>query len=213
MPGALSDTTLELYNSSAQLLGSNDNWRDSQQAQIEATGIAPSNPLESAIVATLSGNASYTAIVRGKNGATGIGLVEVYDLGLSADSKLANVSTRGFVETGDHVMIGGFIVGGSTADRTQMIVRALGPSLSSSGVTNVLPDPTLWVYDSNGSLLGANDNWREANQPEVITAGLAPADDREAALFQSLPPGAYTVIVTGKDGATGIGLVEAYHVP
>jgi len=212
IPGALSDTTLDLYDASGQLLASNDNWKDSHQAQIQATGIAPSDPLESAILATLPGNSSYTAVVRGKNGATGVGLVEVYDLALGNNSKLANISTRGFVDTGDNVMIGGFIVGGSAADRTRIVVRAIGPSLSSFGITNVLQDPTLSLYDSNGNVMATNDNWRDGHQPEVESAGLAPRDDRESALFASLSPGAYTAIVAGKGATTGIGLVEAYNI-
>jgi uncharacterized delta-60 repeat protein len=213
MPGALSDTTLDLYDASGQLLASNDNWKDSHQAQIQATGIAPSDPLESAILTTLPGNSSYTAVVRGKNGATGVGLVEVYDLALGSNSKLANISTRGFVDTGDNVMIGGFIVGGNTADHTRIVVRAIGPSLSGFGLTNALPDPTLSLYDSNGNVMATNDDWRDAHQPEIEAAGLAPTDDRESALYQSLSPGAYTAIVAGKGGAIGVGLVEAYHVP
>jgi hypothetical protein len=212
MPGALSDTTLDLYDASGQLLASNDNWEDSHQAQIAGTGIAPSDRLESVILTTLTGNSSYTAVVRGKNGATGVGLVEVYDLGLGASSKLANISTRGLVGTGDNVMIGGFIVGGSTADQTRIVVRAIGPSLSRFGITNALQDPTLTLYDSNGSALATNDNWRDGHQPEVMVAGLAPTDDRESALFQSLSPGAYTAIVAGKSGTVGVGLVEAYNV-
>ena len=212
MPGALSDTTLELYDASGQLLASNDNWKESQKAQIQATGIAPSSPLESAILTTLTGNSSYTAVVRGKNGATGVGLVEVYDLGLGATSKLANISTRGFVDTGDNVMIGGFIVGGSAANQTRIVVRAIGPSLSRFGITNALQDPTLSLYDSNGNVLGTNDNWQDGHQPEVVAAGLAPTDDRESALFQSLSPGAYTAIVSGNGGTVGTGLVEAYNI-
>jgi hypothetical protein len=208
----LSDTTLDLYDSSGRLLANNDDWKDTQQTQIEATGIPPADGRESALIATLNGDASYTTIVRGKNGATGIGLVEVYDLAQSANSKLANISTRGVVEAGDQVMIGGFIIGGTAADRTRIVVRAIGPSLGSLGITNALQDPTLSLYDSNGNLLASNDNWREANQPEVAAAGLTPADDREAALFQSLAPGAYTVIVAGKGGANGVALVEAYHL-
>ena len=212
MPGALSDTTLDLYDASGQLLASNDNWKDAHQAQIQATGIAPSDALESAILTTLPGNSSYTAVVRGKNGATGVGLVEVYDLALGSNSKLANISTRGFVDTGDNVMIGGFIVGGSAVDRTRVVVRAIGPSLSQFGLTNALPDPTLSLYDSNGNVMATNDNWRDGQQPEVMAAGLAPADDRESALFQSLSPGAYTAIVAGKGGTIGVGLVEAYNI-
>ena len=213
MSGALSDTTLDLYDSSGQLLASNDNWKETQQqAQIEATGIAPSNALESAILATLPGNSSYTAVVRGKNGATGVGLVDVYDLQLGSNAKLANISTRGFVDTGDNVMIGGFIVGGSAADRTRIVVRAIGPSLGQFGLTNALQDPTLSLYDSNGSVMATNDNWRDGQQPEVAAAGLAPTDDRESAIFASLTPGAYTAIVAGKGSATGVGLVEAYNI-
>jgi uncharacterized delta-60 repeat protein len=212
MPGALSDTTLDLYDASGQLLASNDNWKDEHQTQIQATGIAPSDALESAILTTLPGNSSYTAIVRGKNGATGVGLVEVYDLTLGSSSKLANISTRGFVDTGDNVMIGGFIVGGTAAEHTRIVVRAIGPSLSSFGLTNALQDPTLSLYDSNGNVMATNDNWRDGHQPEVEAAGLAPADDRESALFASLTPGAYTAIVAGKNGSVGIGLVEAYNI-
>jgi uncharacterized delta-60 repeat protein len=212
MPGALADTTLDLFDSSGHLLASNDNWKDAQQAQIQNTGVAPSDALESAIVMTLSGNSAYTAVVRGKNAGTGIGLVEVYDLGLGASSRLGNISTRGLIEQGDNVMIGGFIVGGSATERTGIVVRAIGPSLSGLGLSNALQDPTLTLYDGNGSVIGTNDNWRDAQQPEIAAAGLAPADDREAALFASLAPGAYTAIVAGKANTTGIGLVEAYHV-
>jgi uncharacterized delta-60 repeat protein len=212
MPGALSDTTLDLYDASGQLLASNDDWTDAHQAQIQATGIAPSNALESAILTTLPGNSSYTAVVRGKNGATGVGLVEVYDLALKNNSKLANISTRGFVDTDDNVMIGGFIVGGGAADRTRVVVRAIGPSLSSFGLTNALQDPMLSLYDSNGNVLATNDNWRDGHQPEIETAGLAPTNDRESALFASLSPGAYTAIVAGKGSTTGVGLVEAYNI-
>ena len=213
LPGALNDTTLDLYDSNGQLLASNDNWKEPHQAQIQATGLAPSDPLESAILATLSGSNSYTAVVRGKNGATGVGLVEIYDIGLGANAKLGNISTRGFVDTGDNVMIGGFIVGGGAASQTRMVVRAMGPSLSRFGITNALLDPTLSLYNSNGSVMATNDNWRDGQQPEIIAAGLAPTDDRESALFQSLSPGAYTAIVAGKGGAIGVGLVEAYNVP
>lgn len=211
-PEALNDTTLDLYDSSGHLLTSNDNWRDSQPAEIEATGIAPGNDLESAIVTTLAGNAAYSAVVRGKDGAAGLALVEVYDLRMESDSKLANISTRGFVGTDDQVMIGGFIVGGASADRTRIVVRAIGPSLGQLGVANALQDPTLSLYDGNGNVMATNDNWRDGQQSEVLAAGLAPTDDRESALFDSLSPGAYTVIVAGKGGTIGVGLVEAYNV-
>jgi hypothetical protein len=109
-------------------------------------------------------------------------------------------------------MIGGFIVGGGAADHTRIVVRAIGPSLSAFGLTNTLQDPTLSLYDSNGNVMATNDNWRDGHQPEVGTAGLAPTDDRESALFASLSPGAYTAIVSGKGDAIGVGLVEAYNV-
>jgi len=211
MIDVVNDTTLDLFDSSGHLVASNDDWQESQQAEIEATGIAPENPLESAIVRTLSGNASYTAIARGKNGSTGMALVEVYDLGLETNSRLANISTRGFVDRGDNVMIGGFIVGGGADERTRIVVRALGPSLSQSGVTDALPDPTLSLYDANGSVLASNDDWRDRPQPEIELAGLAPTDDRESALYQSLAPGAYTATVTGKN-STGVGLIEVYNI-
>jgi WD40 repeat protein len=212
VPGTLSDTTLDLYDSSGHLLASNDNWEQSQKAEIENAGMAPGSPLESALLMALNGNASYTAVVRGKDGATGVALVEVYDLGMSSNSKLANISTRGTVDQGDSVMIGGFIVGGTPAERTRIVVRAIGPSLSQLGVSGALQDPTLSLYDSNGSVLAANDNWRDGQQSEVINAGLAPSDDREAALFQSLPPGSYTAIVAGSGNTVGVGLIEAYNI-
>src|SRR5438046_6251542 len=131
-----------------------------------ATGIPPTNDKEAAIVTTLTPGA-YTVILRQNNGGTGIGLVEAYDLDQTVNSKLANISTRGFVDTGDNVMIGGFIVGGSAADRTRIVVRAIGPSLGQFGLTNALQDPTLSLYDSNGNVMATNDNWRDGNQPEV----------------------------------------------
>ena len=212
VPGALGDPTLELYDSGGHFLGSNDNWKESQENDIVATGVALSDPLESAILTTLNANAGYTAIVRGKNGSIGVGLVEVYDLSLGANSKLANISTRGYVDTGDNVMIGGFIVGGSNQDRTNVVIRAIGPSLTTAGISNALQDPTLSVYDKNGSVIGTNDNWRDAQQPEVVANGLAPTDDRESALYESLPPGNYTAVVRGKDNKTGVALVEVYNL-
>ena len=210
--GALGDPTLELYDSGGHFLGSNDNWKGSQESDIIATGLAPDDPLESAILTTLTANAGYTAIVRGKDGSIGVALVEIYDLSLGADSRLANISARGYVDIGDDVMIGGFIVGGSNQDRTNVVIRAIGPSLIKAGISNALQDPTLSVYDQNGSAIGANDNWRDAQQPEIVANGLAPTDDRESALYESLPSGNYTAIVQGTHNTTGIALIEVYHV-
>jgi hypothetical protein len=211
--GALADPTLELRDGSGQLVAENDNWRTGgQEAEIIATTIPPTNDLESAIVVTLlANNAGYTAIVRGKNDTTGIGLVEVYDLGQGANSKLANISTRGFVETGDNAMIGGFILGGAGAS-SRVVVRAIGPSLGALGVAGALSDPTLELKDANGSTVMSNDDWRQTQEAEIIATGLAPTDNRESALVVSLPNGSYTGIVRGAGNTTGVGLVEVYNL-
>jgi hypothetical protein len=149
-------------------------------------------------------------VVRGKNDTTGIGLFEVYDLDRTVDSKLANVSTRGFVETGDNVMIGGTIITGSTAAR--VLLRAIGPSLLNFGVANALPDPTLELHDGNGGLIAANDNWRDDQQVEVIATGLPPSNNLESAIVRDLLPGSYTAIVRGSNNTTGVALIEAYEL-
>ena len=206
--GALSDPTLALYNSAGTLLASNDNWRDSQQTEITATSLQPSNNLESAIVRTLPPG-FYTAVMNGKNGATGVGLVEIYDLD-TASSTLGNVSTRGFVGTGDDVLISGIIVGNGS--NPTVIARALGPSLASAGIQNPLADPVLELHDGNGALVAENNDWADT-QPEMIqAAGLAPSNSREAAIMISPAPGTYTTILRGKDGATGVGLVEVFQI-
>lgn len=205
-PDALADPTLELRSSAGDLVASNDNWRSDQQAEIVATGIPPSNDLESAIVATLtSNNSGYTAIVRGANNETGIGVVEAYDLDQTVDSKLANISTRGFVQTGDDVLIGGLIVLGPNPVR--VIVRAIGPSLP---VTGALGDPMLELRDGNGALIVFNDSWRSDQESEIIATTIPPANDLEAAIVRILAPGNYTAIVRGTNDTTGIAVVEAY---
>jgi sugar lactone lactonase YvrE len=210
--GFLPDPTLELYDSNGAFIISNDNWKDAFNAPaIQATGAAPSNDLESAILATVNPNLGYTAVVRGKNGATGIGLAEVYDLNRTSGSVLANISTRGFVETGDNVMIGGFILGGS-AGTTKVIIRALGPSLSQSAIGNPLPDPTLELHDGNGALVTSNDNWKDTQQSEIQETGIPPPNDLESAIVRTLSPGAYTAVVAGKNGGTGIALIEVYDL-
>ena len=212
IPDALADPTLELHASGGSLIMANDNWRDTQEAEIEATGIPPQNDLESAIVLTLPPG-SYTAIIRGRNQGTGVALLEIYDLDRSIDSKVANISTRAFVRTGDNVLIGGFMLGGGSGQR--VIVRAIGPSLTRAGLNNVLADPTLELRDTNGVLISSNDDWKvpdEAPAHVIKIAGLAPTDDRESALIATLAPGPYTAIVAGKNGGIGIGLVEIYNL-
>ncbi len=209
----LADPVIELHGPDGSLIASNDNWKDTQEAAIRESSLAPTDDLESALIAVL-GPAGYTAILRGKNGASGIGLIEIYDLEEASDSKLANLSTRGFVQTADDVMIVGLIAGhdDSTAPEN-LLIRAIGPSIS--GITNVLVDPTLSLYDANGSLLLSDDNWQvdPAQAAKIIATGIPPRNDLESAIVITLPPGAYTAVVAGKDGGTGVALAEIYHLP
>jgi hypothetical protein len=212
VPGALQDPTLELHDHTGAAIAFNDNWKDSQQADIQATGIAPTDDRESAILQSLA-PAAYTAIERGKNNTTGVGLVEAYDLDTSVNSQLGNISTRGLVGTGDHALIGGFIAGGGSAGPTRVVVRAIGPSLQSKGVQNFLADPTLELHDGQGNILASNDNWKDTQQTDIQNSGLAPSDDHESAIFvPALGPGPYTAIVRGKNNTTGVGLVEEYNI-
>jgi len=212
LPGALPDPVLELRAADGSLIGQNDNWKDDalQAAELEANQIAPSHDLESAIVATLEPG-TYTAAVRSNNGTSGIGLVELYDLSRSGDSKLANISTRGIASSAADVLIGGFILGGANGN-AKVLVRAIGPSLAATGVTNALSDPTLELRDGNGDLLLANDNWKDQQQTAIEQTGIPPADSSESAILAELAPGAYTAIVAGKAGANGVALIEVYDV-
>jgi hypothetical protein len=211
--GFLSDPTLELRAASGALIQTNDDWQGdlAQAAQITAGGLALQHPKESGIAVRLYPG-SYTGILAGKNQTTGIGLVEAYDTGQTADSYLANISTRGFVVTGDNVMIGGFILGG--ANNTRVAARGIGPSLARFGLSPVLADPTLELHDGNGATVVSNDDWQDdpASASQLTFLGLAPSDTTESGIFQSLPPGAFTAILAGKGGGTGIGLVEIYNV-
>jgi hypothetical protein len=229
VPNALANPTLELHDSTGALIGANNNWATTiiggiitanQVQDIRSSGYAPSDGRESAIIANLpAGN--YTAIVRGVNNITGVALVEVYDLSPETNSIVENLSTRSFVQTGDNVMIGGFIVQGTAA--TRVIVRAIGPELSAPpfNIPNALANPKLELYDSTEALIGSNDDWQHTiiggiittNQvTEIRASGHAPTDGRESAIIADLPPGNYTAIVRGVNSMTGIALVEVYDL-
>jgi hypothetical protein len=230
VPNPLANPRLELHDATGALIASNDDWQHTiiggvivadQVDYIRETGYAPTDSRESVIIATLlPGN--YTAIVRGVNDTTGVGLVEVYDHSTDPrirDKVLGNVSTRSFVQTGNDVMIGGFIVQGSGAKR--VIVRAIGPELSQHGIPNPLADPTLELHNAAGALIAHNDNWMTTILGGIITrdqvqdirdSGHAPTDARESAIIATLVPGNYTAIVRGVQNTTGVGLVEVYDL-
>jgi len=211
VPNALPDTVLDVYNANNVLITSNDNWGSAANAAaISASGFAPPNSLESAILTTLSpGN--YTAIVRGANNESCVALVEGYDLDTAAVSTFANISTRGFVQSGDNVMIAGVIVQGP--DSENVMIRGLGPTLGQPpfNVSNVLPDPFLDLRDANGNPMMANDNWGTAsNAAAISSSGYAPPNSLEAAILITLAPGNYTAILSGVNRTSGVGLVEVY---
>ena len=212
---ALQDPVLELHQGNL-IIASNDDWKE-HQAEVEATAIPPTNNFESAIVATLMPGA-YTTILSGKNNGSGVGVVEVYDLDPSANAKLGNISTRGLVDTGGNVMIGGLIIsGGAGGGSARVIVRAIGPSLSAIGVPNALLDPTLELHDASGATIASNDNWKtrpdgSSQRGEVEATALMPTQDMESALVQTLAPGSYTMIVRGANNTTGVAVVEAYTI-
>ncbi len=210
VPAVLGNPTLTLRDESGATLLTNNDWQDSQAAEIIATGIAPPDDLESAIVATLAPG-RYTAVLAGDNDTIGNGLVEIYDLEPETNSTLANLSTRGFVGIGDNVMIGGLIIG--SGDLPIVVLRAIGPSLAGSGIATPLLDPTIELYDGNGAVIGFNDNWQDSQLQAVRATQLAPTDDRESTIVAFLDPGNYTVIVRGENGSSGVSLVEAYRVP
>ena len=207
--GVLADPTLKLFDGSGTPISSNNDWKNTQQAAIQATGLAPSFDVESAILITLQpGN--YTAILSGNSGTTGVGLVEVYDVG-GGLSELTNVSTRGLVGTGQNVVIAGFIISGGSGS-TQVVVRGLGPTLTQHGVSGALADPVVALVDQNGNVVRSNNNWKDSQQTEIQNTGLQPPNDLEAAILATVPVGNYTVILSGNGGGTGIGLVEVYKL-
>jgi hypothetical protein len=216
LAGALADPVIEVHGPSGELLAGNDNWRQAATIQqISDSGLAPSNELESALWGVINPG-TYTVILSGKDGGTGVGSVEVYDLDQAADSRLANISTRGLVDTDDNVMIGGLIVGGGgPSGAANVVVRALGPSVP---VADALSNPTVELHDENGTAVAFNDDWKTrtdgtSQQAEIEATTIPPSNDLESAFVRMLSPGSYTAIVRGKDNATGIGLVEVYHLP
>ena len=210
----LADPLLEVHGPGAFGVITNNNWRDSQEAQIKADGLPPTNDLEAAIDAVLPPGA-YTAVVKANTGTPGAGicLFEVYDLDTAAASKLANLSTRAFDGTGNNVVIAGFVLG-SNQGNDRVVIRGLGPSLASFGISNTLADPTLELRDENGSLLFANNDWQDnpTQAAAVTAAGLAPSDTKESAIAATLPPGLYTAILSGANNGTGVGTVEVYDL-
>jgi hypothetical protein len=227
IPNALADPTLELHDGTRALIASNNNWQTTiiggiitsdQVGAIQSSGHAPTQPSESAIIATLPpGN--YTAIVGGVNNTVGVALVEVYDLSTGTTSILGNISTRDFVQTGNDVMIGGFIIEGSGTKR--VIVRAIGPELIPFGIPNALADPTLELHDGTRALIASNNNWQTTIIGGIITSdqvgaiqnsGHAPTQPSESAIIATLPPGNYTAIVRGVNNTVGVALVEVYDL-
>ena len=222
VPNALANPRLELHDTN-NTIGMNDNWQTTQiggviasdqVAEIQNSGLAPRDPLESALIATLAPG-TYTAIVQGVNSGTGVGIVEAYDLNAASGSILANISTRGFVQTGDNVMIGGFFI---VTQPTRVIIRATGPSLTQFGVPDALANPQLELHDAT-SLIGRNDDWQTTQIGGLITSDqvaaiqnsqLAPTNPAESAIIATLPPGSYTAIVRGVNNTTGNALVEVY---
>lgn len=212
VPTPLANPTLTLFDSNGGAQKTNDDWKSSPDAaEIMSSGLAPSNDRESVIIATLAPG-QYTAQLAGKDNGTGNGVIEVYDLQGSSSAALANLSTRGFVGTGDNVMIGGVIIG--SGDSPIMVFRAMGPSLANSGIVNPLLDPTLELFDNNGNSVAVNDDWKTPQRQAVQAVNLVPPDNREAVIVHAfLSPGNYTAVVRGKTNATGVALVEAYRIP
>jgi hypothetical protein len=211
VPGFLADPVLELHDGTGAIVTTNDDWGDSpDKVEIQNGGLAPGDSHESVIIRTLNPGL-YTAVVRGKNNGTGIGVVEAYDLNAANNSKMANLSSRGFVESGDNILIGGFITGNRIGN-INVLVRAMGPSLAGL-VPTPLSDPYLELRDVNGAMLSTNDNWQDTQKTDIQATGIPPGDPRESAILASLPPGNYTSIVRGVGTATGNAVFEVYNVP
>ena len=201
----MADPVLELHNSAGQVIASNNNWIP-LIPNVLPVDLNPSDPSESVIAVSLAPGI-YTAVLQGVNGSVGNALCELYDLE-PGDSSVLNISTRGQVGSGDDVMIGGFIVGGT--DPQKVIIRGIGPSLTAAGVTGALADPILELHNSDGSLIFQNDNWRSDQEDQIIATRVPPCDNKESAIVATLNPGAYTAIVRGAGNTTGVALVEVY---
>jgi hypothetical protein len=208
--GSLQDPMLSLHDTHSEI-ATNDDWQSAANAGQVPPNLQPMDSRESAILITLQPG-QYTAIVTGKGGTTGVGLVEVYDLQPTSSSTLANISTRGFVGTADGVLIGGFVAADAGSGIAQLLIRAIGPSLTSLGVSGALNDPALALFDANGDKFATNDNWKDTQQAAIQATGKAPLDDRESAILATLPFGTFTAIVTGANGATGVGLIEVFKI-
>ncbi len=217
IPDALANPTLEIRDGSNALIASNNDWRNTQvggiitsdqAAEIEGSGLAPTNDFESAIIADLAPG-SYTAVVRGVNDTVGTGIVDAYDLSPASPARLANIATRGLIQPGDQLMIAGFI---TQQGDVRAVVRAVGPSLSAFGINNALPDTTLQLRDQNGTIVRENDDWESDQKAELEATGLQPTNTLEAAIVATLPAGQYTAQVRGKPETTGIGVVEIYFL-
>ena len=207
--GVLQDPTLDLHDTASSIM-MNDDWQSAANHNQIPANFQPPDSRESAILITLQpGN--YTAIMAGKNGTTGIGLVEVYDMNAGVFAELTNVSTRGFVGTGENVLIGGFITSGGNSS-TQVVVRGLGPTLAQFGVAGALADPVVTLVNGNGNVVQTNNNWKNTQQAAIQATGLAPPNDLEAAILATVAAGQYTAILSGNGGGTGIGLVEVYQL-
>jgi hypothetical protein len=204
----MQNPTLELHDDTGSLVAMNHGWKNTQQAAIAATGLAPPNDSESAIIATLDPG-SYTIVQADAGGGTGEGLLEIYDLDPATDSSLVNMSTRGLVRPGNGALIAGWSIEIGSGSNN-VLIRAIGPSLSQAGINAPLTDPVLTLYDSNGNVITTNDNWKDSQQAVIENTGLGPPDDREAAIYTALGSGIYTAIVTGKSGNTGVALLEVY---
>jgi hypothetical protein len=217
IPDALANPTLDIFNAANTKVASNDNWKTTQVggiitgdqfAEINGSGLAPSNDLESAIVANLAPGA-YTAVVRGAGNTVGTGVVDAFDLSAGSAARLANIATRGLIQPGDKLMIAGFIIQDASVTA---VIRAIGPSLAAFGIADALPDTTLELYDQNGTIVGKNDDWKSDQKAELESVGLQPSDDLEAALIEMIPPGLYTAQVRGKPESTGTGVVQIYFL-
>jgi hypothetical protein len=200
--GALVDPLLELHNPDGSTV-TNDDWQQGDTSQIPP-GFSPGSPKESVIIADLAPG-TYSAILKGAHGETGIALAELFDQ--SSPAKIVNISTRGLVQTGNNVLIGGFIIG--QTEPANILVRALGPSLPLP--TGALADPVLEIHDKNGAVY-TNDDWRATQEAEILDTGVPPVNDAESAMVVTLVPGTYTAIVRGKANTTGVALFEAYNL-